>query len=166
MKKNTNNLNLVLVIGILLIIGCVCPPPKEKSEKPKVSPTSVPVKTQDNTKTNTKTSEPKPFDYEKDGLQVVSSKWEKGGFGSIAIWKVTIKNVSDKPLGDIKFSTEYYSETKNIVGKGGTKGLVGKDTIQKIVPPKTTKTFEVNDGFISDEAVSASFEIESWRVIE
>jgi len=98
-------------------------------------------------------------------LQLVSAKWQKGGFGTVALWKVTIKNVSDKPLGDIKFSTEYYSETKNVVSKGGTKGLVGKDTIEKIVPPKSTKTFDVNDGFVGDEAHTAELKLESWRIV-
>jgi hypothetical protein len=162
-NRNTNNMNLVLVIGILCVIGCVCPPPKDRSENKQ--PTSTPIQSQTNTQVNSKPTA-KAFDYEKDGLQLVSSKWEKGGFGAIAIWKVTIKNVSDKPLGDIKFSTEYFSETKNSVGKGGTKGILGKDIIQKVVPPKSTKTFEVNDGFVIDDAVSAEFLIESWRVIE
>lgn len=162
--KNRNNLNILLVIGILCAIGCACPPPKSDS-RPTSSPTATQTPTAGNTQTDTTANTKKAFDYEKDGLQLVSSKWQKGGFGSVALWKVTIKNVSDKPLGDIKFSTEYYSETKNIVSKGGSKGLLGKDTIEKIVPPKSTKTFDVNDGFISDEAHTADFQIESWRVV-
>jgi hypothetical protein len=165
--KNKNNLNLIIVVGILLVIGCACPPPKTGNN---TGAPSSPSPTQPQNPANITTNAPanvnKPFNYEKDGLQHVSSKWQKGGFGTVAIWKVTIKNVSDKPLGDIKFSTEYYSETKNIVSKGGTKGLLGKDTIEKIVPPKSTRTFEVNDGFVGDEAESADFQLESWRIIE
>lgn len=168
--KNKNNLNLVIAVGILLIVGCACPPPKSSNQSSTESPNSVSNTSNSNSSVSTTNSPPSnattSFDYLTDGLQKVSAKWQKGGFGAIAIWKVTIKNVSDKPLGDIKFSTEYYSETGNIVSKGGTKGLLGKDTIEKVVPPKSTRTFEVNDGFVSDEADTASFVLESWRIIE
>jgi hypothetical protein len=106
------------------------------------------------------------IDPQRDGLRLISSKWEKGGFGTVAVWKVTIENISDKPLGDIKFRTAYYSETKNKVGQGGVDALLGKDTIEKIVPPKSKRTFEVNDGFISDEAHTGTFELVSWRIIQ
>jgi hypothetical protein len=164
MKKNKNNLNLVIAIGILWVIGCSCPPPDANKNNAAPSPASSPATQAPSNGGNT-TSANEPFNYEKDGLQLVSAKWQKGGFGTVGLWKVTIKNVSDKPLGDIKFSTEYYSETKNVVSKGGTKGLVGKDTIEKIVPPKSTKTFDVNDGFVSDEAHTAELKLESWRII-
>lgn len=164
-KKNRNVVNLVATIGIFVVVGCVCPssPKRTSDESPKSTSTPADLSTSN---TNGNANAPKSFDYLKDGLVVVSAKWHKGGFGSIAIWKVTIKNVSDKPLGDIKFSTEYLSETENVVGKGGTRGILGKDTIEKVVPPKSTRTFEVNDGFVSDEAHTASFELESWRIIE
>jgi hypothetical protein len=81
------------------------------------------------------------------------------------MWKVTIKNESDKPLGDIKFRTVYLSESGNVVAKGGVDSLLGKDTIEKIVPAKKSRTFEVNDGFISDEAERADFQIVTWREI-
>ncbi len=44
-------------------------------------------------------------------------------------------------------------------------GLLGKDTIEKVVPPKSSRTFEVNDGFVSDEAETGNFEIVSWREV-
>ena len=57
------------------------------------------------------------------------------------------------------------SETGNVVSKGGVDAILGKDTIEKIVPPKSTRTFEVNDGIIGEEAATANFDIVSWREI-
>ena len=104
-------------------------------------------------------------DPEKDGLELVRSRWEKGGFGAIAVWKVTIKNKSKKEIGDIKFRTSYFSETRNNVGKGGVDSLLGKDTIQKVIKPGQTRTLEVNDGFVHSEAETANFELVSWRIL-
>lgn len=168
--RNRNNLNLIIAIGFLLVVGCTCASPNsntDRSSQNAAPTTNTSVGTDTVGPNNSKAGNTStPFDYLTDGLVKVSAKWHKGGFGSIAIWKVTIKNVSDKPLGDIKFSTEYFSETNNLVGRGGTKGILGKDTIEKIVPAKSTRTFEVNDGFVSDEAVTANFTLESWRIIE
>jgi len=98
-------------------------------------------------------------------VRVVASKWEKGGFGTVALWKVTLRNLSKKTIGDFRFRTVDYSETGNTVGSGGVDSLLGKDTIQKILPGLSSRTFEVNDGFISDEAVRAGFEITDCREI-
>jgi len=175
-KGISNSVGILIAVGIAIFASCglcgligalnprkdkvaVATPTPTQTETPATATTPVqPNKPQ--------TPKPYQFNYETDGLELVSAKWEKGGFDTVAIWKVTIKNVSDKTLGDIKFKTVYYSETKNIVGKGGVDALLGKDTIQKSVPPKSTRTFEVNDGFISDEAQTANFELVSWRIIE
>ena len=44
-------------------------------------------------------------------LQVVNSTWGKGGFDSVAIWRVTFLNRSDKPIGNIRYRTSYTAET-------------------------------------------------------
>jgi hypothetical protein len=155
-------------------MACVCPNTNNnrQSSNTNVSNTNAPnTNASSNSTSNTKAkgtnaNQAPPIDPEKEGLRLVSSKWQKGGFGTVAVWRVTIENISDKPLGDIKFRTAYYSETKNKVGQGGVDGLIGKDTIEKIVPPKSKRTFEVNDGFVSDEANTGSFELVSWRVIQ
>jgi hypothetical protein len=92
-------------------------------------------------------------------LTVVKSNWEKGGFGSIGMWKVTFKNNSDRPIGNIQYRTVYYSETGVVVDKGGIDSLLDKKVIQKVVPPKSTRTIEVNDGFIHSESHRASFQL-------
>jgi len=50
-------------------------------------------------------------EIEANPLKVLSSNWEKGGFGTVALWKVTFYNRSDKPVGNIKYRTAYFAET-------------------------------------------------------
>jgi len=92
-------------------------------------------------------------------LIVKESRWEKGGFGTIAMWRVTFKNNSDRPIGNIQYRTAYYSETGNLVDKGGVDSPLDKKIIQKVIPPKSTRTIEVNDGFTHSEAHRATFEL-------
>jgi hypothetical protein len=102
---------------------------------------------------------------EKDPLEIVKKNWEKGGFGMISIWNVTFRNRSRKPVGNIRYRTAYYSETRNKVGSGGVDSSAGDYTIQKIILPQSTRTLEINDGYVNDQAVSATFEIVSWEFI-
>lgn len=98
-------------------------------------------------------------------LQVVSSRWERGGFDTVAIWHVELKNTTDQPIGDIKYRTAYYSETGNLVDKGGIDSPLGGKIIQRVIPPKSTRTIEINDGFTRSEAHRANFELVSWRFV-
>jgi hypothetical protein len=127
------------------------------SAKKGETPSLVAVKTPPEKLSNT------VFSYEKDGLILVSANWEKDGN---AVWRVTIRNVSDKPLGEIKYQTFYGGADGTTVRRGGVDGLGGKDTIQKVVPPNSTVTIEVDDGFVDEKAVAAGFNIVSWRVAE
>lgn len=94
----------------------------------------------------------------KNPVEVVKANWSKGGFGSVGLWTVTLKNRSDKPVGDIAYQTDYESETGNRVGRGS-------GVIQKVIPPKSSRTLEVNDGFINSQAHRAGFEISTWRYV-
>lgn len=156
---------LALSIIVVLGLGCICPPQENRNSSftnnggsSNSSPSNV---VSNSTNSNSANTNPAA----KPDLELVKSTWKKGGFGSVAIWVVTVRNNSNKNLGDIKFRTGYFSETGNKVGRGGVDGLIGKDTIEKIVPAKKTRTFEVNDGFVSDEAETAGFEIVSWREV-
>lgn len=155
-----NQGTLPFVILFLLSVACVCPPPDSRQS---IEKTPTP-KSEANSPISNVPSTPRTPQVEE--IELVSSKWKKGGFGSIAIWIITVKNNTSTPIGDIKFKTEYYSETGNLVDQGGTAGVLGKDTIQKIVPPKKARTFEVNDGFVHSEAVRGNFEVVSWRKLE
>lgn len=98
-------------------------------------------------------------------LVVVKSRWEKGGFGAVAIWRVTLKNNTSQPIGDIQYKTIYYSETGNVVDRGGVDSLLDKKMVQKVIPPGATRTIEINDGFTHSEAHRANFELIDWRFV-
>jgi hypothetical protein len=105
-------------------------------------------------------------DIAKNPLQVVSSNWERGGFSNIAIWHVTFRNRSNRPVGNIKYKTEYFSETGTSVDRGGVSGLLAESkTVQKVIPPKGQRTIEINDGFVHSEAHRASFALASWEYV-
>lgn len=103
-------------------------------------------------------------DIEENPLKVLKATWRRGAFGAAGIWNVTFQNRSDRPVGDIKYRTRYYSETDNEVG--GTGGFFGDGVIQKVIPAKQKRTIQFNDGFISKEAASGSFEMTGWRFVD
>jgi len=81
------------------------------------------------------------------------------------MWHVTFKNNSDRPIGDIQYRTIYYSETGNVVDKGGIDSPLDKKIIQRVIPAKSTRTVEVNDGFVHSEGVRARFELVDCRFV-
>lgn len=91
-------------------------------------------------------------------IKVIKSNWYRSGFDAVAMWDVKLKNTSDVTLGDIEYETTYYSETNNLVDSG-------RGTIQKLIKPGQTRTFEVNDGFLHKEAAGAYFVVKGARVI-
>src|SRR5262249_40896730 len=95
-------------------------------------------------------------------LVLVQATWQKSGPNTVAIWKVTLKNTSDRPIGDIRYRTAYFSEIGNQVGKGGVDAVLGGRMIQKVIPPKSTRIIEVNDGFTHIEAHHGTFDLVDW----
>ncbi|HYX72063.1 MAG TPA: hypothetical protein VE732_04775, partial [Nitrososphaera sp.] len=117
-QEPKNQLSFPLAILLLVVMACACPNTNNnrQSSNTNFSNTGANPPPTSNTKSKgTNANQATLIDPEKEGLRLVSSKWQKGGFGTVAVWKVTIENISDKPLGDIKFRTAYYSETKNKV---------------------------------------------------
>lgn len=98
-------------------------------------------------------------------LEVLKSTWEKGGFDNVAIWHVTFRNRSAKPVGNIKHRIAYYSETGEKVDSGGVDSILGAGVIQKVIPPKGTRALEINDGFLHHEAHRANFEVVGWQFV-
>jgi hypothetical protein len=98
-------------------------------------------------------------------LQVTHSTWQKGGFETVAIWRVTFWNRSDKPIGNIHYRTRYTAETGDQVDRGGVDALLGDYTVRKVIPPHQKRTIEINDGFVHSEAARGSFEIVSWEFV-
>lgn|GEM_PF-3950379 len=147
-----------LFVLLVLISGAVTNTQKQ-SEK-------LPVQKQLTKKERQQLAEQKRLaDIEANPIKVVSSTWSKGGFGSISVWNVTFLNRSKKPVGNIKYKTYYFSETKNLVA-GGKDNLFSSATIQKIIQPGRKRTVRINDGFISSEANTAAFEVVGWEYIK
>ena len=97
-------------------------------------------------------------EIEENPLVLENSRWEKGGFGVVGVWKTTLRNRSDKPVGNLGYKTTYFSETNNEVDSNS--GL-----IQKVIAPRQKRTIEVNDGFISNEAHTANFVLTGWEYV-
>jgi len=86
-------------------------------------------------------------------LDVVRSSWEMSGFGTVAIWYVTIKNTSRvAAYRDIEYGTEYSAPS-------GTKVQQKTGRILDVIEPGQTRRFEVNDGFVHQQASRAWFTI-------
>lgn len=159
-KKKSSGLVIIMVIFGVMLGGCVIFgmfAAMIGANKTQTSPSAL----------NSRSASPAPdaSPTPDNQLVVVKASWEKGGFGSIAIWRVTFKNNTDRPIGDIKYRTAYYSETGNQVDRGGVDALLDKNTVQKVIPPKSTRTIEINDGFTHSEAHRAGFELVSWRFV-
>ena len=84
-------------------------------------------------------------------FKVAKTVWEKGGFNSVAIWHITIKNLTNRPIGNFLYTTDYASETG--INHGSRAGV-----LEKRIEPGETKTFEINDGFIYSQADRASID--------
>jgi hypothetical protein len=98
-------------------------------------------------------------------LEIVHTTWEKGGFDSVAIWRVEFFNRGDKPIGNIRYRTRYTAETGDQVDRGGIDALLGDYTIRRVIPPHQKRQIEINDGFLHHEAVRGSFEVVSWEFV-
>lgn len=86
-------------------------------------------------------------------LKVVRSSWSKDGFGTIAMWTVTITNTSRVvEYYDIAYQTSYSAES-------GTDVDNGEGKILAVLKKGQTRTFEVNDGFVQQHSRRASFRI-------
>jgi len=95
-------------------------------------------------------------------VQVVHCSWRLGGFGVVSLIHVTLKNLTDVPIGNIKYQTHYYAETGKQSGSFG-----GQGEIDKILKPGQTRVFEVNDGFVQTfKADKMSFQITDYEVIK
>jgi hypothetical protein len=86
-------------------------------------------------------------------LQVVKSTWKKGGFDTVAIWTVTIRNLNKAAsFADIAYSTNYS-------GASGTALAAKKGVIFDVLKADKTRMFEVNDGWVDGQVQRARFEL-------
>lgn len=86
-------------------------------------------------------------------IMVEASSWSKDGFGTVAVWKLTLRNTNPMvQYADIEYKTAYSAPSGTLVGSGEGK-------ILEILGPNQRKTFEVNDGFIDSRASGARLTI-------
>src|SRR5262249_24029321 len=83
-------------------------------------------------------------------LEVVSSKWSKEGFGSVAKWTVKVKNKSKSTTwNDPSFKASYDGESGTQVDRT----LIAK-TVYKTIPPGKTVSLEFTE-FVHSQAHTA-----------
>jgi hypothetical protein len=84
-------------------------------------------------------------------VTILHSSWSKGGFDTVAIWKVTLRNQNKHAaFADIAYRTSYG-------GASGTTLDTKAGVIYEVLKPGQTRTFEVNDGFVHGQVSRASF---------
>lgn len=93
-----------------------------------------------------------PAPEEKPIVSITKSTWTTSGFGSIAIWKVTLENQTGKAVGNFRWQTRYSSET-GVELRGDSGDLL------KLVKPHSKRTFEINTGFISTQVTRGTIDI-------
>ncbi len=79
-------------------------------------------------------------------IKIVKQSWRKGGFGSVAIHNLTIRNESNYDIKDISIKFSYLSDS-------GTLLDYNVQTIYQIIKAKKTRTFyDVNAGLVHSQA--------------
>jgi hypothetical protein len=88
-----------------------------------------------------------------DQLTIAKSEWVKGGFDSIALVHVTLKNGGKQAVKDVDLTCHFY-------GPSGTEISTAKVTVfETIGPGKTKRSKELNLGFIDSQVQKAGCEI-------
>jgi tetratricopeptide (TPR) repeat protein len=83
----------------------------------------------------------------------IKSSWYIGGFGTVAIHKVTVKNECSFPIKNIALAITYYTG-------GRDKCDYAQYTIMDKVPANSTKVFrDINAGFVNSQAKTCSVEL-------
>lgn len=164
--KAGNGIHLFLygLIGIIILVVII----DLNSRKSFLGPIQESSRSVSSSDSSSSSSPVRPFSHEpvkKVELDIVKSSWKTGGFNTVAIWTVTFENKSNRPIGNIKYRTYYYSETDNLVDKGGVDSTIRDTAIQKIIKPHSKRTIEIPDGFVHREAYTAKFDIVDWEFI-
>lgn len=96
------------------------------------------------------------IDYPEKYLEITPKNWYLGGFGSVAIHSLSIKNTSEVDYKDIKLQFVYS-------GNSGTILSTNSYTIYDTIPAGQTKTFnELNVGFVNSQVTNSSVTLDSW----
>lgn len=156
MERRTASL-LVLVVVLLTGFGIAI---SQRAERPGAPTTSgpftapVPATPAPTTGKAIPSPAPKPVvkpDAARD-IRVVRSTCEKGGFGGVAIWNITLTNTSKTfTYRDLMYRTMYEGESgARLHTKRGVLTIV-------IRPGETKRISKYNDGFISQQVARCGF---------
>lgn len=93
-------------------------------------------------------------------LKIKKHTWGRGGFGSVALHSITIKNESKSDMKDIVLRFLYYSDSEIVL-------TARTFTLYKKIPKGKTMTFNnINVGFIHNQVVSCDVEIVGAKIME
>ena len=93
-------------------------------------------------------------------IEMVDNNWYMGGFGSIPIHAITLKNKGEVSYKDIGIAITYSSKSDTLID-------VGAHVIYDVLPAGKTKTFrEINMGFMDGQAAKSRVEILSAKIYE
>lgn len=93
-------------------------------------------------------------------IEMVNNDWYMGGFGSIPIHTITLKNKGEVAYKDIGIAITYSSNSDTLID-------VGAHVIYDVLPAGKTKTFRnINMGFMDGQAAKSRVEILSAKLYE
>jgi hypothetical protein len=100
-------------------------------------------------------------------LQIVESKWVRKDTAKVVTWTLTLKNNSTRPLGNIQYRSRYVNAKGYTVQVGGISDvIIGTDhTIRQTVAPGSTRTIEIPDVWVHQEAIKGEFALVSWEAV-
>lgn len=93
------------------------------------------------------------------GKKIVITKfnWYKGGFDSVMLADLRVKNENDFPVKDLAIACELFSESNTKLGEAGSV------IYQTFAPHKSKSVSRVNMGFIHSQAASANCEVLAFK---
>jgi hypothetical protein len=98
-------------------------------------------------------SSPDPHDLALTNTTITKLSWYKGGFGTVMMANLSIKNDGDAPVKDIEVKCEHSAPS-------GTKIDQNTKTIYELIPAHKTRTFRnFNMGFIDSQATGTNCRI-------
>ena len=93
-------------------------------------------------------------------LKITKHSWKKGGFGTVALHTITIKNESASAMKNIVLLFTYYSDSDRVL-------TARTFTLYKKIPKgKTVKFTDINVGFIHDQVTGCDVKIVGAEIIK
>jgi hypothetical protein len=174
----SNPLVLIIVILLLIALACVCCVGTYGDDKNYANNANKIVNSNGNTRiikdnSNTSTPTPQPSQTPQiPELEILGFSWKKETPKTqedeslmLAVLTITIRNNTNKKLGNIYYDTKYLTETGETVYLSSGKGAF-YDYITKAIPPKSVRTFTHKDGYINEVAEKVDIRLRRWSEIK